>query len=154
MTLSKMIWDALYIWFDYRSVYLGKYSKGSYTPIFSVRVFFAQSIETRLHKKYARKNCAVNDKATKIGIARSTEKRWKQIQQTGSGHTEWFNLTQHDIAQVKIELFLLSAKSWLRIVAGMIAFLFLAYCCAVGLVVLTDEYGLKLIQICSESFFQ
>jgi len=153
MTLSGMIYDALYVWFDYRSVYLGKKKKGVYYPVFSVKVFFAEKVETSFHQRYRHKNTDPNERATKIGIARSTEKRWKQINKTGSGATEWFALTPQEVAQVKVELFLLSITSWLKIIVGLFFFLFLLYCTAVGLVVLTDEYGLKLIKLCTNFLF-
>lgn len=158
MTLSKMIWDALYVWFDYRSVYLGKTTEnknitkigiarstkdrwkqindsitdGRQYPIFAVKVFFAEKTETKLHQKY----------------------RHKHTPYKGSGGTEWYKLTPTEEAQVKVELFVLSLVSWVKIIVGLFIFLFLLYCTAIGLVVLTSEYGLKLIELCKDSFFQ
>jgi hypothetical protein len=111
----RVIRDILYTTLDWREVYLGKYRKGSYYPIFSVHVLGARKIEHSLHKKYADKNSRPCDKATKIGIARDTTARWKQIQQTGSGSTEWFLLKENEILAVKIYLFLISIRSWFRV---------------------------------------
>lgn len=112
---TETIKDILYATLDWREVYLGKYRKGSYFPIFSVHVLNARKVEHYLHKKYEHKNIKASDKATKIGIARNTTDRWKQIQQTGSGSTEWFNLSANELVAVKIYLFIISLQSWFKV---------------------------------------
>lgn len=141
--------NTLYAWFDFRAVYLGKFKRGNYYPIFSVHVFNARKIENGLHIRFRAKNARPSDRATKIGIARDTKQRWKQIGKDDDGHTEWFNLSPSDVLTIRAYLLILSIKAWFQIIIGLSLFLIIFSLGVERFIVLFGHHVLsKLIILC------